>query len=243
MLTELAINLFAALIGFLVARAYEYYKSVYAVRVIRRFWVPRDSSKIYLYCGKWTDKLSDIGELEALVNLQDALTLGELRGFLQNYYKDVEIVTEINSIDWHFSVVSLGGPLPNLLTADIGKKDLLPIWFLDLPYSQHSERAIGSKGKAEVFKSEFDDAGHLKTDVGFVARLRSPENEQQFLFVVASNYGVGNLGIIKHITSSQKLKQLSQANLNKHFQVVIRSRIAGDDTILDTELVYSRSLN
>lgn len=166
MLTALAINLLAALIGFLIARVYQHFKSLYDRRVIKWFWAPTDSSKISLYCGKWTDRLSDIGEVEPVVNLQDALTLGELRGFLPSYYKDVEIVTEMNSIDWHFPVVS----------------------------------------------------------------------------VIASNYGVGNLGIIKHLTSSQKLNQFSRADLNQHFQAVIRSRIAGDDTILDTEL-YFRSLN
>ncbi|HEY5838296.1 MAG TPA: hypothetical protein VIT19_04610 [Pyrinomonadaceae bacterium] len=233
----------AAFVGFLMARGYQHYKSVYKRRVVKWFWVPNDSARIYLYCGMWRDKLTDFGEVEPLLNLQDALTLGELRGFLQSYYKDVEIVTETNSIDWRFPVVSLGGPLPNPLTAEIGKRDLIPIWFLDAPYSQHSERAIGTKEKDVVFKSKFGDTGHLKSDVGFVARIRSPENGQQVVFVIASNYGVGNLGVVKFITSSEKLTQLSRANLDRHFQVVISSHIAGDDTILDTELMYCRSLN
>lgn len=243
MLIDLAINLLAAFVGFLLARAYRHYKSTYDQRIVRGFWMPKDARKIYLHCGQWKSQLAEIGEVEPTVNFQDALTLGELRAFLQRYYSEVAIVTETRFIDWRFPVVSLGGPLSNHLTAEIGQKNLLPLWFLDLPYSHDSERAIGTLGKAVVFKSEFDGAGHLKSDVGFVARLRSPENEQQTLFVIAGNYGVGNLGVVKHITSSENLKQLALSKLSEHFQVVICSRIARDDTILHTEAIHAKQLD
>lgn len=241
MLTDIAINLLAAFIGFLIAQAYRYFRQIRTTNTIAWFWAPVPSSKIYLYFGAWRNLLSDLGELEPVTNSQDALNLGELRIFLKPYYSEVVVTTDRNAIDWQYPVVSLGGPLPNSLTKEIGDQGLLPIWFLGLPYSKQSERAIGSPKHGEVFKSEFNEHGELVSDVGFIARLKSPKNPRQFLYVIASNYGTGNLGIIRHLTSARTLVQLKSIIGNTFFQVVIRSYVLTTN-IVDTKLLHYTGL-
>lgn len=242
MLMDLAINLVASLIGFLGAQMYLRLKQGFSRRAIKWFWVPVPSTRIYLFYGEWMNLLSNVGELEPVINVQDALTLGELRMFLEPYYPEVVVTTNKNTIDWQFPVISLGGPLPNSLTKEIGEKGLLPIWFLDMPYSQDSERIIGSVGRAEVFRSEFNEDGMLVTDVGFVARLRSPENPLQFLYIIAGNYGMGNFGVVRHLTSTKKLVQLQSLSQDQYFQTVIRSYISGRN-ITNTELIHYKRLD
>ena len=191
MLTDITANLLAGGVGFLLAQAYAYVRQVYSQGTAKWFWAPTDSTKIQLCYGEWAGLLSNLGEDEPLIGLRDALNLGELRMFLQSHFSEIVILQNRAAIDWRFPVVSMGGPLPNALTKEIGESGVLPIWFLDMPYKKRSERAIGSSGRAEVFKSVFNEDGQLVTDVGFVARIRYPRNAQQFLYIIAGNYGVG----------------------------------------------------
>lgn len=243
MLNELSMNLLAALIGALAARIYSYFREVIFNRAIRWFWAPASSSKICLYYGQWKQLLSDFGEIESVINEKDALTLGELRKFLEAYYSEVVIVTEAKSINWLFPVISLGGPLSNPLTKKVGEKSQIPMWFLNLPYSKNSTRMIGSVGEAEVYKSEFDKNGNLVSDIGFVARLRSPENTKQFLYVIAGNYGTGGLGVVRYITTLKKVTELQRIlNKAKYFQAIIRCRLL-DSRIVDTKIIYHEELD
>ena len=114
MFTDIAINLIAAFLGFLLAQAYAYLRGMLSGRTLRWFWAPGDqkTSKIFLFHGERRDVLSEEGELESFMNTQDALTLGELRRFLESYYSEVIVTSNQSTIDWQHPVVSLGGPLP-----------------------------------------------------------------------------------------------------------------------------------
>lgn len=242
MLRDLGFNLLAVLIGFLAARAYSYLRQTFSKRISRWFWVPVPSSRIFLYYSGWKSLLSDVGELEPVVNVHDALTLGELRIFLKQYYQEIFITTDKNAIDWQCPVVSIGGPLPNPLAKEVGDRGLLPLWFYDLPYTEDSERVIGSTSRAEMFISEFDETGRLTSDVGIVARLRSPENRSQFLYIVAGNYGIGTLGVVRFISSAEKLARLRRVIPTQSFQAIIRSRVL-EGRVIDTALLHYRELD
>src|SRR5215218_7606752 len=118
MFIAIAINLLSAFLGFMLARIYIHLRRRFSRRSISWFWMPNTSAKIILYCGTWEKALIEAGELESVINAQVALTLAELRLFLESCYTEVIITTDKNSIDWHFPVVSLGGPLPNPLTKE-----------------------------------------------------------------------------------------------------------------------------
>lgn len=242
MLIDLTINLAAALIGFFIAQAYSKLRQSYSRRIQKRFWFPTNSTKIYIHCGEGHGVLSDMGEVEAVVNLPKAQVLGELMVFLKSYYAEVIVTTDKKSIDWLFPVICLGGPMANSLTMGVGERGLLPLWFLNLPYSKESERVIGSSKRAELFKSEFNENNQMISDVGFVARLKSPENPKQFLYVIAANYGTGNVGVVRHLTSIDKLAQLNRMEEVKCFQAIIRSRMT-EGQIIDTTLLHYRSID
>ena len=240
MLAAIAINLISAFIGFMLAQLYVYAKERFSRRAVNAFWVPNSAKKIVLYCGAWEKVLSDIGELELVINAQDALTLAELRLFLEPYYAEVAITTDKNAIDWRFPVVSLGGPLPNPLTKEIGEKGLLPFWFRDMPYSQDSTRSLANDTRSESFTSEFDNEGHLISDVGFIAKLRTTE-QSAHLFVIAGNYGCGNGGVVRHMSSPANIKQLQKLCKSQKLQAIIRSRVFRNE-IVETRLLHCREI-
>ena len=243
-LGELAINLLAALLGFLASRLYLYLKEYYSKRNLRWFWVPPDAKKINLYCGRREEQLLlNEGEVEPLINLQDALSMAELKSFLDQFYSEVIIVFEEAGIDWTYPVISLGGPLVNSLTKQVGEQNLLPLWFLDLPYTKDSKRSIGDKNRTEVFKSAFN-GDELISDVGLVARMKYPKFPQTYLFVLASNYGTGTHGIIKYLTSTKKLDELHsmcKKNNSTYFQAIIQT-YTSRNRIVDAERLRFKKL-
>jgi len=240
-LGALGINLFSAFIGFGIARLYMHLKTKFSKRAITSFWAPNAAPKIIVYCGAWEKMLSELGELEQVINAQVALTLAELRLFLESYYPEVVITTDRKSIDWRFPVVSLGGPLASPLTKEIGEKGLLPIWFRDMPYSESSRRSLTNSTQSESFTSEFDD-GQLVSDVGFIARLKSPEQPTQFLYIIAANYGCGNWGVVRHMTSARNVGDLRKICKSERIQAIIRTRVARND-ILETRLLNCRDID
>jgi hypothetical protein len=233
----------ATFVGAGLVKGYEWLTAALSRRSIKRFWASKDSSRrLYLFHGAYGDVLTDLGELEPVMNVENALALVELKAFLEPWYQEIIVTADTDSIDWQFPVVSLGGPLPNLLTKHIGEQGHLPIWFLDMPYSADSQRALGTRGRAEVYRSEFSEDGELVSDVGFVARLRSPECPNQVLYVIASNYGIGNLGVVRYVTSARKLKNmLALVQRRPFFQAVIRSRVV-HGKVVETQVVHHRVL-
>ncbi len=242
MIGSIGANLISAFIGFLFGRGYDFGKSAYWNRTVKWFWAPAPSEKLYLHFGHWDCQISSMGEMEPMMNVPGALGLGELVTFLRPFYRDIVRTTDESVIDWQFPVISFGGPLVNSLTKKMGDRGMLPLWFLDMPYSKDSERALGTQGRTEVFKSEFDDEGKLVSDVGFAAKLRSFQNEDQFLYVIAGNYGYGILGVVRHLTSLKNLRHLRSAVQSQFFELIIRSRISEKD-VTDTRLLQYRGLD
>jgi hypothetical protein len=240
MLVDIGINLISGAIGFLLAQLYHYAKARFSRRAVTAFWVPGSARKIVLYCGTWEKVRSEIGELESVVNAQDALTLAELRLFLERYYTEVVITTDMNAIDWGSPVVSLGGPLPNPLTKEIGEQGLLPFWFRDLPYSKDSIRRLANDTRSESFTSELKE-GHLISDVGFIAKLRYSK-QRTHLYVIAGNYGFGNGGVVRHMTSAANIKQLLRVCEGQKFQAIIRSQVVQNGKV-ETRLLHCIDIN
>lgn len=234
---DLFVNLAAAAIGAAAGRVYSYIKRERYLKAVKWFWLPQPAKKIYLYSGEWETSLSEFGEIEPVINKQDAIIWGELRSFLLPYFSEVVVTTDMKEIDWAYPVVTLGGPVPNPISRDIGKKGLLPIWFLDLPYDKGSVRKFGTQNRSELYQSVFDSNGQMTTDVGFVARIKSPQNTNHFIYVIAGNYGVGTLGVIKHLISVEKLGELRKAIDSRCFQVVIRSHLL-QQRVVDTKVVH-----
>lgn len=234
---DLLVNLAAAAIGALLVRLYTYYKHERSIKAVKWFWVPQATKKIYLYSGEWETSLSEYGEIEPVINKQDAIIWGELRSFLLPFFSDVVVTTDKDEIDWAYPVVSLGGPVPNLIAQEIGDKDLLPIWFLDLPYDKNSVRKFGTKNRSEVYQSAFDSKKQIATDIGFVARIKSLKNTNQFIYVIAGNYGIGTLGVIQHLISVEKLREMRKVIDSQCFQIIIRSQIL-QQRVVNTQVVH-----
>lgn len=243
-LNEIWASMLLGLLGWLSSKVYTYFKDHYNKRVLRWFWVPLKPRGINLYCGRRAGLLMEQGEIEPLLNLRDALSLLELKGFLKQVYAEVIIVFEEVNIDWSYPVVSLGGPLTNPLARRTGENNLLPLWFLDLPYLKDSQRLIGDKNRTEIFKSAFKE-NELIQDVGLVARIRPPQHPHTFLFLIASNYGTGTHGIIKFLTSTESLEELQlvcKKHKSNYFQAIIET-FPSRERVINTELLRFKKLD
>ena len=236
MVAEIFFNLIATLIGLLIGLAYSYYKEKFSQRAMKWFWYPTPAKKIYLVYGSLSNP--NESERENVINEQDAFTLGELRVFLEQYYSEVIITSNESEIDWKFPVVSLGGPVPNQLTKRIGKSGILPFWFEDAQSSEETQRVITTRQQEETFSSSFEN-GKIKSDVGFIAKIPSPDNAFQYCIVIAANYGIGTLGIVRYLTETDKVRKLRKLNKGNFFQSVIRSHVL-NKSIMHTELVQNR---
>lgn len=174
-----------------------------------------------------------------MITIPSAFALWELKKILCSYYKNVVTTYDEIEIDWESSVISLGGPIINQLTKQIGEADLLPLWFLDMPYSKDSIRIIGGLKRTEAFRSEFNENNNkLISDVGFVARIRAPNNPDNFLYIIAGNYGLGNLGVVKYLKNPKKLAKIKDKSRSKFFQVLIRAYISKENIVCVKQEMY-----
>lgn len=232
---DLAINLLAVAVGFIASSLYRYAVNRWRRRSCKRFWVPATSSRITVLFGAWHDPLRSAGELEGAVNVKDAIAVGKLKYFLEGFYNSVTVEDDINRVDWQNPVVSLGGPLPNKFTDRIGKSGVLPVWFHGLPYDENSERALWDRDANAMYRSTVE-SGRVISDVGFVARVKSPENDSQHVFVLASNYGIGINGLVEHLTDCNKVSDIQGMMNGKYFQIVIQTR-ASNGKVASTRLL------
>jgi hypothetical protein len=225
-MTDVILNLIAAGIGFVVAQIVNRARATFRRRARRWFWEYHLYKRITILVGSLKAREAG-GELEPSMNIVDGITLGELRTFLAQHFSEVVVVTDEGAIDWESPIVSLGGPLANAMTARLGASGRFPVWFKGLPYSFASTREIQGNGMS--FTSLFDNDRQVKQDVGFVAKLSSEKSRTVPIFVLASNYGAGNHGVARHITSDKGLTTL-RGRVGKHarFQAVIQSTISGN---------------
>ncbi len=228
-MTEVVLNLVAAGIGFVIAQVVNWSRATLRRRDRRWFWEYHHHNKITILVGSLKEK--DFGgEIEPTMNIVDGITLGEVRTFLAEHFSEVLVVTDEAVIDWGSPVVSLGGPLANAMTARLGAASKFPFWFKGLPYSLQSIREI--EGNGVSFKSLFDDTGPLKQDVGFIAKISSDKSRGVPIFVLASNYGAGNHGVSRLITSDKGLRMLRErVGKQTRFQAVVQSTISGNVSV------------
>jgi hypothetical protein len=223
-LLDILLNLIAAAIGGVAVYLYGWFRRWANERGVRWFWQADSFSKIIVVVGQLQAGSPGTGEVEGMVNVMDALTLGQLRVFLQKHFADVQVTTSADQIDWSCPVVSVGGPLANALTSTLGQN--LPLWFEGLPHRSGDLRGIGAKDGGEMYRSSFNADGSLAADVGFVARLRSPKNTKIPIIVVAGNYGAGTQGAFKLLTDLGGLREL-RAAVGSHdaFQALVRTTV------------------
>lgn len=228
-MTDVILNLVAAGIGFVIAQIVNWARATFRRRNRRWFWEYGSYKKITVLVGSLKGHSSG-GEIEPSMNIVDGISLGELRTFLAQHFGEVLVATEEGAIDWSSPVVSLGGPLANAMTERLGASARFPLWFSGLPYSSASTRKIDGNGMS--FTSLLDAGNHLKQDVGFVAKISSEKSKAVPIFVLASNYGAGNHGVVRLITSDDGLAMLKQqAGRRTHFQAVIQSAISGNVSV------------
>ncbi len=222
---DIVFNLVAAAIGAIAVNVYSRIRRWSNERSIRWFWRSHQFQKVVVVVGQLQAASPSTGEVEGMVNIMDALTLGHLRLFLQKHFSDVQVATSAATLDWSCPVVSIGGPLANAVTSTLGPG--LPLWFEGLPYQPGASRGIATADGREVYRSSFNGDGSLSTDVGFVARLRSPKDNRVPIIVVAGNYGAGTAGVCKLLTDPAGLREIRArvGSDDAFFQMLVRSTI------------------
>lgn len=224
-MVDVILNLVAAAIGAVAAYGYSRFRRWSNDRIVRWFWMSDRFTKIVVVVGHHPPASPGAGEVEGMINIMDALTLGHLRLFLQKHFTEVQVTTSMDQIDWSCPVVSVGGPLANALTSTLGQS--LPLWFENLPYKPGDSRGISTRDQREVYRSSFNADGSLATDVGFVARLRSSKDSRAPIIVVAGNYGAGTQGVCKLLTDPVGLRALREkvTGDDAFFQALVRTTV------------------
>lgn len=194
-------------------------------RQLKRIWNPDSLKKCVLVLGEYDSMVPD-GEVEPTVNREDALTLGELRWFAEQLFVDVDVVPASGNVDWSGQVVTLGGPVSNRVTREVGSLTSLPYWFDGVDSGGQGVRTIVRDGEQHL--SEFSGS-ELCSDIGFFARVRSPHNAQREVILIASNYGAGNWGVARHMREPENCKVVRARVDSRHFQVVIRTYLKDGD--------------
>jgi len=221
-------NLIAAGLGVLIGLLWRRIVSLVTIRALRWFWAPKSAPKCFLYIGERSGLLAHEGEIEPLVHLADAKSALDIKSLLQHYYDEVIVVTAEDQIEWSFPVVSIGGPVSNLISRKAIEKGWLPVDFLDAPYAAGAKRRIGSKDKTEVYSPSFDEAGKLASDIGYFARIKSPLSDGQYIYLVAGNYGAGTYGTVQHALSPSAMLRIRFSAKSQYFQQIVKVHISGD---------------
>lgn len=233
-------ELITAFIVFLLSLLFVTLRKNFKNRNVKWFWYPANIDVIIIYCGNLQDAVYELGEIKPSLSIYAAQVLGEIKVLLSKYYRDVRVIFDRSAIDYRFPIISLGGPISNDLTSDILNSGALPYGFIGMPYSDSSDRAIGTG--IETYKSTFNSNGDITSDVGFIARIPSNENPKGFLYIIAGNYGFGSMGVSSYLTSTDNLNELHKiAKKNIYFQAIINSKIANKN-ISSTQLIKYTSV-
>jgi len=245
-ITDILVGLFTAGLGFAIGKSWDMLKQKVMLSVGKWFWSPsklasQKPGRIYLFLGERGGLLSDEGEFEPLVHLEDARSVIKLKTFLENYYKEIVITTNEKVVDWNYPVISIGGPVSNSITRDLEIKDHYPLHFLDTPYTKNSKRVIGSSDHADVFSPRNDQTGALLEDVAYVVRMKSTKNPKTIMIIIAGCYGIGTYGAIDFLLSAKNMNTIKRDCGPDNLQVVIRSNIS-DKKVTRTSMPYHTEL-
>ncbi|RJP49727.1 MAG: hypothetical protein C4583_11910 [Anaerolineaceae bacterium] len=235
-------GLLVAFIGFVIGKSWDFLKLKIHIYAGQWFWYPQKAKpiiqgKIFLFLGERGGLLTAEGEFEPLVHLEDAQSVIKLKGFLENYYKEIIVTTNDSLINWDYPVISIGGPVSNSITRNVEGHGFYPLRFLGTPYKGDAKRAIGSDDGADFFSPRHDENGSLVEDVAYIVRMKSPHNPKNILLIFAGCYGRGTYGAIDYILSTNNINMVKRTCGPDFFQLVVRTSISSSKSIKNV-LVY-----
>ena len=200
-----------------------------SIRASKWFWNPWGDKRIMVFLGERSGFLSHEGEIEPMVHYGDAAAISELISFLHNYYDEVKISTKRSDLDSSCPIVSIGGPVSNVVTREAEQNGVVQYVLLGFPYNKDSDRRIGRGGETEVWRPLWKD-GELTADVSYIARTRS-KDPSGHLFILAGTYGVGTWGAVRYATSGKELLYLRwfSRRPSETFQQVLRVHVVNDE--------------
>lgn len=238
---------------------------------LKKWWNPESSSIINILPGKnITTLISQSSEIEPVVNLYDAIALGELRRFLEPLYDEVNIALNESQINWQGPTIVLGGPCSNSLSERIENEIVtkgakhLPVWFVGkIPDSAQNDWSFVTANKslcgseyAEWSLRGIDTLQHIQynplkrnglsvEDIGIFARIFwkiSTDYPERQLFIIAGCRGIGTLGVVRHLSDQQKLLKLPKKKKQESYQFIVRT-YSDFGRITNTEFINEVQFN
>jgi S-layer like family, C-terminal region len=202
-LVDLSVNLFAALIGFLVGVLVQMFQKKIRAQKAKFFWRPFLSDDTRVVLGRFSAFPGF--ERSGFIGFGDALGLAELQShYLTLDLKDL-IVTYDNRIhgdELKNNLILIGGPDVNRITREVVAHIDSKLKFGNPDQHEIFIQDVSTKKIYAPFglSSSFDD---IKLDYGLILKAKSPFDPSKYVLVIAGSFGYGTWAGVRHATSKK----------------------------------------
>lgn len=221
-LLGIAINLVSASIGAAVVFLYERYVRNRRGRIARWWWNPLNRDIAQLFVGARRGLVAD--ELyEGFFSASDAEVIGKLTAELEEYFKKVVLVYDLDKLDWDQAVISVGGPVTNLLFRRLNASRAS-----EYRFAADDRTLINVDGTQHFDNALLDNSGPSVSHALIAKHIVRSDRSRTSLVSIAGTYGPATLEAARHLSDSDNLKQLHLvAHGEDNLQAVLR--IVSDD--------------
>jgi hypothetical protein len=190
-LRDVAVNLFAAALAFVVGWSFNWMRGLWRFRNIRGFWKPFATNDLKVVTSIFIKEEHYIWERSGLVGVGDVLALNELRQQLQRVRVSHLPLTpshQLTGLERRGNLVLVGGPHSNQVTAEVMQR--LPLTFHFGSPEEH-DAAIYDTETGNRMQCVVDASDQLLVDQGILIRAANPFNRQRSIVILAGSFGFG----------------------------------------------------
>lgn len=224
---DLVINLAAALIGFVLGRAWQLLRQEYRVRRAKRFWRPFLREPIQIVMGHHMNFRGY--EPSGFIGVGNAFALNELQLFLKELevsIYNVKLANQIDDRDLTHNLILLGGPDGNAITKAV-------LSHLSSTYrfgndSIHEVAIYDSTDRAKVYAPQVqvtsDGSADLVNDCGLIFKAPNPFCDGKEVLIFAGSFGYGTWAGARLMSTLATFRDRRFREL-EHFECLIETEV------------------
>jgi hypothetical protein len=225
-LRDLAVNLFAAALAFVVGWSFNRIRALWRFRNVRGFWKPFATNDLKVVTSIFIQEEHYIWERSGLVGVGDVLALNELRQQLQRVGVDRFPLTpshQLTGLERRGNLLLVGGPHSNQVTAEVMQR--LPLTFHFGSAEEHDAN-IHDALTGNTMRCVVDTRDQLVVDQGILIRAANPFNRARSIVILAGSFGFGTSAAAQ-LLSSPELLTHSVVTAGHPFEATFSVEIVG----------------
>ena len=201
-------------------------------RVARWWWNPLGKRSAQLFVGARDGLVAD-ESFETFFSASDAAVIGRLTTALEEFFDTVELVHRVEDLDWDNAIVSVGGPVANILFRRLNESAVMEYRF------DTDQRTLVNRDGTQRFNNTEATAKAPSVSHALVGKfiVRS-DRSRTSLVVIAGTYGPGTREGARHLTDAANLKQLRLVTHGEDNALAVL-RVVEDDQHLGSSLSSS----